>query len=214
MNAHIKIVAVSVICIFAVTNLFSQQRLFDKIKIIPRWVPDPGIQAGNNVNHGTNNEGRWLEIDIDYQASVMRQGWLDDVVFKYDVLLPQTTKRKVVLSGKVTYWSILMDGKIHHAQAFIHPKFLLRYAPGLKMRKNELKKLRIQLTILQNESPVGMGVYLPSSKTTYASVIKEIRAALAMRQTYKGAHSVFGRDQTPWGVLNTSYYELIKRKQQ
>ena len=213
MKVRIKIAAVSIICLFAVTNLFSQQRLFDNIKITPRWVPDPGIRADSAVSHPESNNLRWLELDIDYNTVAMKQGWLDNVVFKYDILLPQTTKRKVILSGKVTYWSIQMDGKTHHAQAFIHPKFLMRYAPGLRLRRSELKELRIQLTILQNESPVGIGVYQPSSKITYKVVIKEIRAALAMRQTYKSANSVFGRDETPWGVLNTSYYELIKRKQ-
>ena len=188
------------------------QALFSDIKVTPRWVTGPGVQAGNVIDRGMKVQGRWLQIDVDFTAVPMKSGWLDSVVFKYDVLLPQTTSSKVVLSGKVEYWSIAMDGNTHHVQAFIHPRFLQRYAPGLKMRKNDLKDLRIIVTILQNESPVGGGIFKPTSRTSVKAVRAEIGRALADRKTFKGKDSVFSRSETPWGVLNVDYYELEKRK--
>jgi hypothetical protein len=195
----------------SLSSIFAQA-LFKDIKVTPRWVMGPGIQAGSVIDRGSKVDGRWLQIDVDFSSVVMKQGWLDDVVFQYDVLLPQTTSRKVVLSGRVKYWSIAMDGKTHHVQAFIHPRFLQRYAPGLRMKKSDLKDLRIIVTISQNDSTIGGGVFKPTSKTSPKMVIAEIKKAQSDRKTFKGKDCVFSRNETPWGVLNVSYYELIKRK--
>jgi hypothetical protein len=195
----------------SLSSIFAQA-LFKDIKVTPRWVMGPGIQAGSVIDRGSKVDGRWLQIDVDFSSVVMKQGCLDDVVFQYDVLLPQTTSRKVILSGRVKYWSIAMDGKTHHVQAFIHPRFLQRYAPGLRMKKSDLKDLRIIVTISQNDSTIGGGVFKPTSKTSPKMVIAEIKKAQADRKTFKGKDCVFSRNETPWGVLNVSYYELIKRK--
>ena len=194
------------------TSLFSQRVLFKDIKVTPRWVPSPGI-SGNVINRGITKQDRWLQMDVDFSSIVLQgQPWLDDVVVKYDVLLPQTTSRKVVLSGQTQYWSIAMNGQAHHIQAFIHPRFLQRYAPGLQMRNSDLKDLRILVTFLQNDSIVAMGVYKPTTKTAPISIKSDITKALQDRRTFKGKDSVFSRDETPWGVLNVDYYELIKRR--
>ena len=211
MKTNYKLIVILGICTISISNLFSQA-LFTEITVTPRWVTGPGMQAGNVIERGTKIQSRWLQIDVDFTAIEKAYKWLDNVVFQYDVLLPQTTSRKVVLSGKITYWSLAMDGKIHHVQAFIHPRFLQRYVPGLKMRKSDLKKLRILITVLQNDSPIGMGVYKPSTKIEPKSIIIEIKKALSNRKTFKGKDSIFSRDETPWGVLNVDYYELIKRK--
>ena len=118
-----------------------------------------------------------------------------------------------VLSGKVEYWAIAMDGEQHHAQVFVHPKFLLRYAPGLKLKKKDLKNLRITITFIQNESIVGKGVYRPKgNKESAAQLDNDLRRAMNNRSTLKVKNSVFSRDETPWGIINLNYYELIKRK--
>jgi hypothetical protein len=106
-----------------------------------------------------------------------------------------------------------MDGDEHHVQAFVHPRILQRYAPGLKLRGSALKKLYLLVTVLRNDSPIGMGVFKPTSKTDPRKVKAAIDSALRLMQTVKAKDSVFGRNETPWGVLNVSYYELIKRKQ-
>ena len=213
MKTLIKTAMVLGLFLFSYLPLSAQSKpLFSDVVVTPRWVTGPGIQAGSIIERGSKMQSRWLQIDVDFTALQMRSGWLDGVVFKYDVLLPQTTSRKVVLSGKVQYWSIAMDGKTHHVQAFIHPRFLQRYAPGLKMRKNDLKDLRIVVTILQNESPIGGGVFKPTTRTAVKTIRAEIGRALADRKTFKGRDSVFSRSETPWGVLNVEYYELEKRK--
>ena len=213
MKTLSKAVIVIGLSVFSCLPLAAQGKaLFSNVKVTPRWVTGPGIQAGSVIERGAKIQSRWLQIDVDFTAISMRSGWLDGVVFKYDVLLPQTTSRKVVLSGKIQYWSIAMDGNTHHVQAFIHPRFLQRYAPGLKMRKNDLKDLRIIVTILQNESPIGGGVFKPTTRTSVKTIRAEIGKALADRKTFKGKDSVFSRGETPWGVLNVEYYELEKRQ--
>ena len=207
-------VVVSCLSIVSTSNLFSQSVLFSNVKVTANWVSDPGIQADTLIVRpgGSSQSQRWLEMDIEYTARTMPSGWLDNVVFQYDVLLPKTTKRSVILSGNIEYWSIAMDGNKHYAQAFIHPRILQRYAPGLKMRKSELKDLRILLTVKQNGAPVGMGVYKPTTNADPKAIKAAVDKAMNSRDTYKGKDRVFGRDETPWGVLNVNRYELIKRK--
>jgi len=204
-----------ILFIICISTAYSQTVLFSNFKVTPRFVSDPDIQAGTVVGRGTNANARWLQIDVDFVSKKLsKRPWLDNVTIKYDVLLPKATptSRTVVLSGQVEYWSIAMNGEEHHAQAFIHPRILQRYAPALKMRKNDLKDIRVLVTILINDAPVGMGWYKMKTSTTLSEVRTTIGKALSSPNTFKGRDLVYGRDMTPWGVLNTSYYDLIKRK--
>ena len=212
MKIFMRVVLIVCFAVCFTNSLFSQRVLFKDVKVTPRWVPSPGIN-GNVIQRGNSSQDRWLQVDVDFTSIVLQgQPWLDDVVVKYDILLPQTTSRKVVLSGQTQYWSIAMNGQQHHVQSFIHPRFLQRYAPGLKMNSRDLKDLRILVTFLQNDSIVAMGVYKPSVKASPVAIKGEIDKALQDRRTFKGKESVFSRDETPWGVLNVDYYELIKRR--
>ena len=199
--------------IFTSATLYSQQALFKDVKITPRWAFDPGFTSGNVIQRGTKTQLRWLLLDIDYTAVAMRKTkWLDDVTLEYKILLPKTSRRRVVLSGKIEYWAIQMDGNTHHAQAFVYPKILLRYAPGLKLKRKELKELRITLTFIQNESVVGKAVYKPKSKMSGNALAADLKKAMANRSTLKVNNTVFSRNETPWRIININYYELIKRK--
>jgi hypothetical protein len=194
-------------------TVYSQQVLFKDVKITPRWAFDPGFSSGNVIQRGTKTQLRWLQLDIDYTAVAMKKTkWLDDVTLEYRILLPRTSRRRVVLSGKVEYWAIQMDGEQHHAQAFVYPKILLRYAPGLKLKRKELKELRITLTFLQNESIVGKAVYKPKSKMSGSALAADLKKAMSNRATLKVKNTVFSRFETPWRIININYYELIKRK--
>lgn len=204
---------VAVTCLFSALSLKAQQVLFNDMKITPRWVYDPGIQATTVPSLTTKKPLKWLELDVDYTTATLRKAsWLDNVTMRYRILLPKVGRRQVVLSGEVEYWAIPMDGDRHHAQAFVHPRFLQRYAPGVKLKKRDLQSIRITVTFIQNESVVGKGVFKPKRNMSATALGKDLQRALANRSTLKINHSVFSRDETPWGVLNINYYELIKRK--
>ena len=199
------------------TSLYSQKQkaLFKDIKITPRWAYDPGFTTGTVIQRGTKTQLKWLQLDIDYTAVALKNTkWLDNVTLEYRILLPKTSRRRVVLSGKIEYWAINMDGEVNHAQAFIYPKILLRYASGLKIKKKELQDLRITLTFIQNESIVGMGAYKPRRlrKLSANALANDLKKAMADRMTLKVNNTVFSRDETPWAIININYYELIKRK--
>lgn len=198
------------------TSLYSQQKaLFKDIKITPRWAYDPGFMTGNVIQRGTKTQLRWLQLDIDYTAVALKKTkWLDDVTIEYRILLPKSSKRRVVLSGKIDYWAIQMDGEVNHAQAFVYPKILLRYAPGAKLKKKELQELRITVTFIQNESIVGLGAYKPRKlrKKSATALANDLKKAMGDRKTIKVNKTVFSRDETPWAIININYYELIKRK--
>jgi len=196
----------------AALNL-SAQVYFRDVTIKPRWSVDPGFSAPNAIEHSSGKAMYWLEINVDYKTVPTKGGWMDNVVFKYDILLPaQKGAPPVVLTGQVAYWSIPMDGNVHHAQAFVHPRFLQRYASQLRFKPRELKDLRIRLTILFNDSPVGMGVSKPTTRTDPRTIVAEVAKALANMKTRKVKDSIFSRNETPWAILNLDYYELIKRK--
>lgn len=162
---------------------------------------------------------KWIQIDVDYDTvnatnrTTKSTRWLENVIMKYDVLLPRVSgKPRVVLSGKVEYWALPMDGETHHAQVFIHPQILKRYVPNLKLSKSSMRDMRLALTFELNESPVGGGILKPRSSTKASAVMSEIRKALALPSTRKVKNAIFNREETPWGIINLSYYELIKRK--
>lgn len=195
------------------TSSYSQQVLFKDLKITPRWAYDPGFSSGNVIQRATKTQLKWLQLDVDYTAVTMKRiQWLDNVTLEYKILLPRTSRRRVVLTGKIDYWAIHMDGKTHHAQAFVYPKIILRYAPGLKLKRKELKDMRITLTFTQNDSIVGKGVYKPKSKMSGNALAADLKNAMANRTTLKVKDIIFSRDKTPWGIININYYELIKQK--
>ncbi len=197
----------------------SAQEFFKNVVVKAKWSVDPGFSSPN-VPQRADKTLFWLQIDVDYdtvtpKSAKGRTVWLDDVTLKYDVLLPVRRGSKVVvLSGRVTYWSIALDGKTHHAQAFIHPRFIQRYAPELRQRNSELKDFRIAVTFMVNDSPSGGGVVKPRGKASSKEALGQLRKALNMASTKKVRNSIFPRNETPWGILNLNNYELIKRKQQ
>ena len=191
-------------------------KMFKDVTIKANVVQDPGFSTGNVKLRPVNKNQRWIELDVDYTTASAHQKngdvrWATDVVMKYDVLLPRIPGHpRVVLSGKVQYWAIPLDGNVHHAQVFIHPRMLQRYVPGLRLSKSAMNDLRAMLTFELNESPVGGGVMKMRGKK--GNPAGEVRKALASPATKKIKDAIFNRDQTPWGIINLGYYELIKTK--
>ena len=212
MRSLIKSLVVISLFIMVTGNAFAQQYIGD-VKVKSTYVQTPQYQVNAFIDHGQSSNERWLQIDINYKTKKeSKMPWMDDLVMKYDVLLPKTGGRTIVLSGKIEYWSVAMDGKVHHAQAYIHPKFLKRYAPGLKLRNSELKNLRINISFVKNDSVIGKGVYKPRTSSKEQTLWNEVQKALGNMRTTKVKDSIFPRNETPWCLLNVTYYELIKRK--
>lgn len=220
MKRSFKIVTLFLLFAVSANNAFSQAvKYFGNVDIKASVVYDPGFTGPNVKLVPVKKSLQWIQFDIDYQAVAKTNkttksiAWLDDVTMKYDILLPQVPgKPRVVLSGKVEYWALPLDGETHHAQVFIHPQILKRYVPDLKLTKGKLKELRLRLTFEMNESPVGVGVMKAKASTNESEVYKEIQKALLSPSTLKVKDAIYNRNETPWGIINLSYYELIKRK--
>ena len=215
-----KILVSTLLALTIAGEAFSQAvTYFKDVNVNASVVYDPGFESGNVKSVATKKPLQWIQIDVDYvsDAKVDRvtkeTAWLENVVMKYDVLLPEVPRKpRVVLSGKVEYWAIALDGDKHYAQAFIHPQILRRYVPDLKLTKSAMRDLRILVTFEVNESPVGYGFMKPRSTSTLAEIGGEVRQALASPTTVKVRDAIFNRAETPWGIINLSHYELIKRK--
>lgn len=209
---------IALICIICSigTNLFSQEALFKDIIMNCSFVNTPQINAANVTNLLSGKLDWWLQIDVTYKTAEKISGkgtnkrpeWLDNVTFKYEILLPGAEKGEVThLSGKTTFWSIPLDGKEHHDVAFVHPRFLQRYSPEIKTTPSFAKEINIRLTIELNGAIIG-GSFHPTRKAKEAAEMFQ-KAARDPRIT-RVENSIFGRDKTPWAFLNCDYYELIK----
>jgi len=192
------------------------QSRFQNVAITVGFVQSPQYEI-KTISQILSND-RWLEVKVDYTTALVaaRDGrgteWLDDVNFEYEVLLPTDEKggNYVLLTGRVEYWSIPMDGKKHQADAYIHPRFIQRYAPDLKMRAASLKNLYVKVTITANRAIVGGSFYAPRGKTN-AEANAMFQRAATMTTLTRVIDSVFGRDKTPWLFVNPDQYELIKQ---
>ena len=195
-------------------DIFSQQSFFQDASISCQFVNTPNNSADNVAGLPVSRPDWWLEIDVKYKTVDKSSGkgnnkiaeWMDDVTFEYDVLILGTTK-PVFLSGKVTYWSIPLDGKEHHAVAFVHPRFLQRYAPGIKTTQSFAREISMRVKFTLNSALVG-GAFHPDKKA------KDVAALFGKAATdpniIRVQDSVYGKDKTPWNYLNYDYYELIK----
>ncbi|MBN1863733.1 MAG: hypothetical protein JW808_02405 [Victivallales bacterium] len=192
---------------------------FENVDVFASVVYNPEFNPSNVKSVSIKKLLQWIQIDLEYTTvarfdkGTQDVAWLENVVIKYDVLLPDVPRKpRVVLSGKVDYWAIPLDGDKHYAQAFIHPHILKRYVPDLKLNRSSMKDLRILVTFELNESPVGHGFMKLRSSSTLAEIGGEVKRANALPSTLKVRDAIFNRNETPWGVINLSHYELIKRK--
>lgn len=213
-----------IFCLIAVFLVFSSYSygqtggdLIPSVDIKCNFVNTPQIVANNVQGLGTNLDW-WLEIDVTYtmKSDVIGKGvsqipkWIDDMSIEYEILLPGTNKM-THLSGKVTYWSIPLDGKEHHAVAFVHPRFIQRYAPEIKTNSTTAKKIPIKVSFILNSAPIG-GNYYPIKDAK--NVARDFMAVAKNPAINRIPNSIFGPDKTPWNYLNYDYYELIKSDSQ
>jgi len=209
------------ISILLVLSLYSYGQsatdLIPSVDIKCDFVDTPNIFADNVQGFGMKPD-RWLEIDVTYtmksdfvgKGSNQLPKWIDDMSIEYELLLPGTN-RMTHLSGKVTYWSIPLDGKEHHAIAFVHPRFIKRYAPEIKTNSATAKKILVKVSFILNSAPIG-GNYYPVKDAK--NVAKDFMAVAKNPAINRVPNSIFGPDKTPWNYLNYDYYELIKSDNQ
>jgi hypothetical protein len=195
------------------TLLAQGQAPFQNVAVTAQFLQSPLYQVDGVAQAVTN--ARWLEIKVEFTPVLIAakgsklNEWMDDVAFEYEVLLPMDDKGSnyARLKGKVDYWSIPMDGKKHLADAFIHPRFIQRYAPGLKLNKSSLKNLYVKVTITAKGAVRGGQYYIPRGKS-----VRDAEAMFAKATQISPVEGIiFGRDKTPWVFVDLDQYELIKQ---
>lgn len=204
----------------ACSELFAQANhkdsYFTDINITCTFENTPQINAANVAGLPVPKLDWWLQISVGYKTveksegkgSNKRYAWLDDVTLQYEIILPSNDKKMVCLTGKITYWSIPMDGKQHHAVAFVHPRFLQRYSPEIKTTNTFAKEIPIKLSFVLNEATLT-GAFHPSKKSD--QIARLFQNVARDPNITRVNDSIFGRDKTPWRDLNYDYYELIKQ---
>lgn len=195
----------------------SADELITKVDIKCNFVNTPQIVANNIQGLGTNLDW-WLEIDVTYtmKSDITGKGsntmskWVDNMSIEYEILLPGAN-RVTHLSGNVTFWSIPLDGKEHHDVAFVHPRFIQRYAPEIKTNSTTAKKIPIKVSFVLNKVTIGGNFYPMKEGTRIAKLFQDASKDVAIKRV---ENSIYGRDKTPWRDLNYDYYELIKSDSQ
>jgi len=219
MRNGITIILLVGIVGISINGAFAQEPLFRDFEIKASKQQAPVVDTKNKYEEIPANV-HWIKLLIEYKTvsqavrgSKDRYRWLDNVIFEYEVLLPTTDKAVsyVMLKGKVEYWSIPLDGESRQALALIHPSFIKRYAPGLKLRKSTFKNLHVKLKVTYNDALVGGAYYLPHGRTMADSKKMFDKAAVSTKLE-RIQNSVFGRDKTLWIMINPDSFELIKQK--
>lgn len=207
-------IALFTMLVFCGFSLFSQEKSFFKdVEIDCKFVNTPQIRADNIASLPCPSLAWWIEIDVKYKTAGTNKSneWMDDVVFEYEMLLMTGKDEPVLLSGRITYWSIPMDGKEHHAVAFVHPRFVQRYAPALKVTSpSQAKDLNIRLAIKLNDALIGGALHPAKSKESKDKVADLFKKVAVAPKLTRIKDSIYGIDKTPWSYLNYDYYELIK----
>ncbi len=198
----------------ACLSLSAQEEYFKNFKFDCQFQQTPQINV-QNVAGIVKEIEMWLVINVTFttvsKTDKNRQTeWLDDVSFEYEVLMRGEGNRAIYLSGSTTYWSIPLDGKDHHAVAFVHPRFLQRFAPDLKITPSVAKDMYIRLKVTMNQAIIG-GAVNPERKA--AEVANMFKAAARDPAITRVNDSIYCIEETPWRNLNNDYYELLKMGQ-
>jgi hypothetical protein len=196
--------------------------LVKDIDIKMKFVDSPQMSAGN-VSPYSDNKTKWLNIEVTYTTEAVKNKesgnneWLDDISIQYEILVPESSYRgkkvPALLSGTVKYWTVEMNGDKHYAEAFVHPSFLKRYFdPNMKLRGNTADKIFARVTFYNKERlPIAREFNVPKgmTKERIQSLFKASEESLGVLRV---ENVVFSRNKTPWGVLNTDRYEVIKEE--
>jgi hypothetical protein len=190
----------------------AQEDFMKNFKFDCQFQETPQINA-ENVAGLVKKIDKWMVINVSYQTvsrmdkTGKQNMWMDDLSFEYEVLMPGEGNRAIYLSGTTTYWSIPLDGREHHAVAFIHPRFLQRFAPELKITPTVAKDMYIRLKVTMNQAIIG-GAVNPERKAK--EVIDVFKAAATNPNITRVNDSIYCMEDTPWRNLNNDYYELLK----
>ena len=209
--------ALIALCISFTTSLLAQQNtdLFTEIEVETGFVQTPAINADRVDAVPVKEIGTWLQISLKYKPVKKMDkesrdfAWQDDVSVDYEVLVPTGNgSNSVLLCGTVKYWSIRMDGEVHRDVVHVHPQFLKRYAPNLKLARTSLKDIHVKVKFSVNDADVGRGY---DGKANEVAEKKAIFNKIATDSKIKRIKdSVMGRNKTPWRYINCDAYDLIK----
>jgi hypothetical protein len=177
------------------------------------------LQADNDESKSSSK--RWLKISVTYalplSGTKKSTNWLDDVTVKVDVLYPSYYRGKdvtAILSGKVVYWSLALDGEKHVADFYIPPQVIQRYSQPNTKIKNSLKKSAVRISFYDNQQQLlGRAYYSGNKKTSDATVAKSFATAEKLLGLLKLPGTVLARNKTPWENFNPDAYDLIKTEE-
>lgn len=114
---------------FAVPNAAAQQRgaapvfKLDKFHIDQPKSPDTKDKSFSYTESSEN----WLQVVCDYEVTA-RDGWLDNITFKWNMLLLGAETERLVFTKSITYDKIEADGKAtQRGVIYLSPRDIRRY---------------------------------------------------------------------------------------
>jgi len=208
--------------------------LFTPIEVSMKFLASPRVKAGatNSASRGrlTLTNSRWGVIEISYtprfdyedrsdkKRSKFSGEWLEDVTLGVQVVFRDalgTTSRRpmgaALLSTRVEFWSIALDGRPHAYFLYIPPQLIERCMPSRDARTvnvSTVKDYLICVTFFHKKWGVlGQG-YFGAKTRRPAAEFRELLKTVPTQSVFHG--SIVPRSQSPWGLNDMEQFDLEK----
>jgi hypothetical protein len=186
-----KAAAIVLSLIVAAATTFAQSRGgadFKLTKITKNLVSTPQFTYTGAQQYPSNQQDRWLEVEVDFTAA---PEFTDELTFKYFVLI-----NGKVLTGEVTHVNIAA-GRDNRSVMYVSPRSLARFMGNRPVTPNAIQNIAVQ--ILQQ-----------------GAVKDELSFSRGAANWFSGGAQVSGfllnKNETPFAPLFWDRYEQIKAR--
>ena len=179
----------AVICLLALSAgvAFGQGRAdFKLTKITKNLVSTPQITYTGAQQYPTNQQDRWLEVEVEFTAT---PEFTDELTFKYFILL-----NGKLLTGEVTHVNVAA-GRENRSVMYVSPRTLARFMGNRAVTPNSIQNVAVQ--ILQKGAIKDELSFTRAAGNWFASLAPV-------------SGFVLNKNETPFAPLYWDRYEQIK----
>jgi hypothetical protein len=170
----------------AIASAQTRASEFQVTKITKNLVSSPDYTFSGGPVHTTNEQLRWLEVEVEFTAT---PEFTDDLTFKYFILF-----NGKLLTGEVTHTNIAA-GRENRSVMYLTPRTLARFNANRPVTPNLIQNITVQI--------VQQG-----------AIKDELSLVRAQAEWYKTMPALTGfllnKNETPFMPLAWDRYEQIK----
>ncbi len=206
-----------VVGFFPVLKTTAQNSQFKNVEVKLSLERTPKFSISNTPNSSSSGAGKWLLVELSYTPPKLALAsnsyrWLDEPGIEAEVIFPAYYNGQNVmalLSGKVVYWSIPLDGKKHYSLLLVPPQIITRYSrPGKKLKESDIIA---RLSMYTRERQLLLRAFndkMSFSENQANRLISQLAAPVST--ALRLPNTVLSRNRTPWAWIDYDRYNLIK----